>query len=210
MNNVAKETNNNPPRWSRFLIELLGVIIVVAISTLTATSYTQQQGIGAVRNTLAPQPLDLCSRESDGFIRGRLYGAVELNVDWHGADMNCEGMLRPDGKGIRLLFASRQGREDRLVFVIGVDGEIDRLPDEERVANVTIIDEIDGRFFSTGGNDRCWTTIHKVESIVGETFPAFQIAGELYCSGGLPSLSDRGSVTLDDLRFSGRLALDDS
>jgi hypothetical protein len=139
-----------------------------------------------------------------------MYGALDLNIDWQGANMNCEGMLRPDGNGIRLLFASKQGRKARLVFVIGVDGRIDQLTRKERVANITIIDEIDGRFFSTSGIDRCWTTIHKVEKIVGERFPAFQIDGDVYCAGGLPSLSDRGTVTLGDFRFSGRLALDES
>lgn len=209
MKNAIEDITYNPPQWAKFLIEMSGVIVVVAICALTITSHTQQRGIGAGGNALAPQPLDLCSLESDGFLSGRLYGAVDVNIDWRGADMNCEGMLRPDGKGIRLLFASTQGREDRLLFVIGVDGKIDQLTGQERVANITIIDEIDGRFFSTSGNDRCWTTIHKVESIFGETFPAFQIDGDLYCAGGLPSLSDRGSVTLDDFQFSGRLALDD-
>jgi len=210
MHNAVEEINYNPPRWIKLLIEMLGVIVVGAISTLTITSYTQQRGVASRGNTLAPTPLNLCSRESDGFLHGRLYGAVELNIDWRGSDMNCEGMLRPDGNGMRLLFASKQGRAARLVFVIGFDGEIDQLAGKEKVANITIIDEIDGRFFSTSGNDRCWTKIHNVESIFGETHPTFQIDGDLYCAGGLPSLSDRGSVTLDDFQFSGRLALDDS
>ena len=210
MNNTTEEINFSPPQWAKLPIEILGVIVVVAISTLAVGNYTQQPGLGAGRSVLAPHTLDLCSRDSDGFLIGRMYGALDLNIDWQGANMNCEGMLRPDGNGIRLLFASRQGREARLVFVIGVDGGIDQLTRKERTANITIIDEIDGRFFSTSGIDRCWTTIHKVEKIVGETFPTFQIDGDVYCAGGLPSLSDRGTVTLGDFRFSGRLALDES
>jgi len=210
MNNTIEEANYNPPVWAKYMIEMLGVIVVVAISTLIITRNTPQRGIDGGANTLAPHSLELCSREGDGRLSGRLYGTVDLDIDWHGANMNCEGMLRPDGNGIRLLFASRQGREARLVFVIGVEGKIDDLAGKERVANVTIIDETDGRFFSTGGNDRCWTTVHNVESIFGEPWPAYQIDGDLYCAGGLPSLSDRGSITLDDFRFSGRLALNDS
>jgi len=210
MNNTTEEINFNPPPWAKLLIEILGMIVVAAISTLTLSDYRQQAGLGDDRNAPAPRTLNLCSRESDGFLSGRMYGALDLNIDWQGANMNCEGMLRPDGNGIRLLFASKQGRKARLVFVIGVEGRIDQLTRKERVANITIIDEIDGRFFSTSGIDRCWTTIHKVEKIVGERFPAFQIDGDVYCAGGLPSLSDRGTVTLGDFRFSGRLALNDS
>ena len=210
MNNTTEEINFNPPPWAKLLIEMLGMIVVAAISTLTISDYTQQAGLGADRNAPAPRTLNLCSRESDGFLSGRMYGALDLNINWQGANMTCEGMLRPDGNGIRLLFASKEGRKARLVFVIGVDGRIDQLTRKERVANITIIDEIDGRFFSTSGIDRCWTTIHKVEKIGGERFPAFQIDGDVYCAGGLPSLSDRGTVTLGDFRFSGRLALNDS
>jgi hypothetical protein len=210
MINTTEEINFNPPPWAKLLIEMLGMIVVAAISTLTIGDYTQQAGLGADRNAPAPLTLNLCSRESDGFLSGRMYGALDLNIDWQGANMTCEGMLRPDGNGIRLLFASKEGRKARLVFVIGVDGRIDQLTRKERVANITIIDEIDGRFFSTSGIDRCWTMIHKVEKIVGERFPAFQIDGDVYCAGGLPSLSDRGTVTLGDFRFSGRLALDES
>lgn len=210
MNNANEEINYDPPQWAKLLIEMLGVVVVVAVSTLAVSNSVTQPGIGAVGNGLGPNSLDLCNHDSDGLLSGRLYGALDLSIDWRGADMNCEGMRRPDGNGIRLLFASQQGREARLVFVIGVDGEIEQLPLKERVANITIIDEIDGRFFSTGGNDRCWTTINKVESIANEPLSAYQIEGEVYCAGGLPSLTDSRSVTLGDFRFSGRLALDAS
>lgn len=210
MNNTTEEINYDPPQWAKPLIETFGVFIVVAVSTLSVSNYVKQPGVGTAGNGLGPNSVDLCRHDSDGLLSGRLYGAVDMSIDWRGADMTCEGMRRPDGNGIRLLFASRQGREARLVFVIGVDGEVEQLTLKERVANITIIDEIDGRFFSTGGNDRCWTTINKVESIDGGDLSAYQIDGEVYCAGGLPSLTDNASVTLGDFRFSGRLAIDAS
>jgi hypothetical protein len=210
MNNRIEEINYNPPQWIKLLIEILGISVVGAIGTLLIVSSTQLRTADSDGASLAPKALDLCNRESDGLLSGRLYGAIDLNIDWHGNEMNCEGMLRPDDTGIRLLFSSRVGREENLIFVIGIDGEIDQLGSRESDANITIIDEIDGRFFSTGGNDRCWTTIYKVQDIFGQPFPVYQIDGELYCAGSLPSVSGHGSVTLDDFRFSGRLAIDDS
>jgi len=57
---------------------------------------------------------------------------------------------------------------------------------------------------------RCWTTIQTVEPLSEETNLAFQVDGELYCAGVLPSLNGKGSVTLDEFRYSGRSALDAS
>lgn len=210
MNDNTVDTENNPPGWARFLIEGLVVMAIVAISSLTIGGPLRQPSAEKGTMTLEPRSMNLCDIDSDGYLRGRLHGALDEQIDWRGADMDCEGMLRPDGHGIRLLFAAQGNREAKLVFVFGIAGMVETMPGVERAANITIIDETDGRFFSSRGDDRCWATISKLENLDDETISAYQIDGDIYCTGGLPSLSDNRSVTLADFEFSGRLALNES
>ena len=151
-------------------------------------------------------PMDLCASSDDGFLSGELFGDLSKRIDWRSTDMECGGMLRPDADGIRLVFAAPQQGE-RLLIVLGINGKLDELVDGEHTTNITIVDEVNNRFFSTGRRERCWSTI---ESIRPVTDQLVSVIGEVYCVGSLPSLSDHGSVTLRDMHFSGRLLLDES
>lgn len=158
---------------------------------------------------LEPAPMDLCKAAEDGFLSGELYGALSERIDWSGTDMDCGGMLRPGADGIRLVFAAPR-QDERLLIVLGIDGELEALPEAERVANLTIIDETRNRFYSTEGRERCWSTIESLRAITGRNDRTLQVVGVVYCAGSLPSLSDNGSVTLRELRYSGRLLLDET
>ena len=152
-----------------------------------------------------PAPMDLCEATEDGFLSGNLFGALSRHLEWNGTEMDCGGMLRPNDGGIRLVFAApREG--DRLLIVIGIDGKLDALAGNEHPTNITIVDEAHKRFFSTSGQDRCWSMIESIKPVADRIL---QVAGEAYCTGSLPSLSDNSSITLRDVQYSGRLILDD-
>ncbi len=157
-------------------------------------------------NPFALAPMDLCARGDDAFLSGRLHGALDLQVDWHGGDMDCGGMLRPDDGGIRLVFAAPRTGE-RLLIVLGIAGRLDELDTGERATNITIVDESGKRFFSTGGRRLCWSVIEKVRPVADLDARVVQVDGEVYCSASLPSLSDNGSVALRDMHYSGRVLL---
>jgi hypothetical protein len=207
MNNSSD--SHRAPRWMEFIVELSAVAIILGIGLLVMkTPVREPRGVPAT-DFSAPRAMKPCKSPSNAHLNGRLYGALDLTVDWYGAALTCDGITRPNEKGIRLAFAATQNEDgDRLVFVIGIDGKFDRLTGGERKANVTIIDESSGRFFSTSGKDRCWTMIDSVESLGDREQQTFQVAGKLYCAGALPSLSGPGSITLGDFDYSGRLSLD--
>lgn len=209
--NTSPKNEARPPIWAGILIDLSAVTMVLAVCTWAAISAYQQPPSAAGAAFEAPRSLIPCMLNSAGYLSGRLYGTLDQNIEWHGAEMTCDGMVRPNNKGIRLMFALPEESADRrLVFVIGIDGEIERLVQREERANVTIIDEGAGRFFSTGGRDRCWTTVQSIEELEDINAGTYQVNGELYCAGALPSLNGKGSVTLGDFSYSGRLSLDDS
>lgn len=200
-----------PPAWAR------GLFSVIAIAAVLCTGFVAAYGLVAKPRpiTAAPPlettPVDLCPAADDGYLTGTLYGSLERAIDWRGPTLECDGMSRPGSSGIRLVFTGPgETPTARLVIVLGIGGRMHELASTERRANVTIIVESAGQIFSAGGMDRCWTTVDSVEALDDPGGMTFQVGGEVYCSGSLPSLSDAGSVTLRDFRYSGRLVLDAS
>lgn len=196
-----------PPRWAAILIDCAAVIATAGI----VASVVSDIGAGRASAALASSPeerrLDLCQTVADGYLSGTLYGGLDRKIEWRGDSMRCEGGPRPDGDGLRLVFAAPgDASADGLVIVIGISGPIDSLTAAERPANVTIIDETTGRFFSSGRQERCWTTVNSADG----DGTRYRVAGEVYCSGSLPSMSDGSSVSLRGFRYAGRVMMDAS
>ena len=192
------------------LIELAGVALVLTLGALLVRGAAQPtpQSSG-VPTTSVTDDLQPCVLDQSGYIHGRLYGAIKINVDWTGSALACGGMARPNKRGVRLVFASpAQSQSKRRIFVIGIDRTIDKLARGEAAINLTIIDEKSGRFFGTRGLDRCWTQVSDVKKIASAP-GTYRVDGDLYCAGSIPSLSDNASVTLSDFHYSGRLTLDE-
>ncbi|MEZ5562800.1 MAG: hypothetical protein R3F27_07600 [Gammaproteobacteria bacterium] len=143
-----------------------------------------------------------------GYLRGQVFGARAMDLDWSGEKLACEGMSRPDGRGIRLQFAWDQGDDERLVLVVGIDGTTTSVAGLEKPANVTFIDERSGHFYSSRGTGRCWTDIARLAPL--PVSGLHRLKGRLYCTGALPALNDRSSLTLGDLHYYGNFALDDN
>ena len=207
--NDAKDKAARPPGWAKFLIDVVAVTIVLAIGIWAVRSPPDHVRRAPDAGLPLPEAMQPCVLNGAGYLSGRLYGSLNLSIDWRGPELVCDGMNRPNNTGIRLVFASSlTGDDNRLIFVIGIDGDIDRLPNKEEKANITIIDEGASHFFSTSGKDRCWTKVHSIESLSNANPGKYQVAGDLYCAGALPSLTGKGSITLGDFRYSGRLTLD--
>lgn len=186
-------------------IAVAAVLAIVAVVTAAISAGPAPSPAGVAG--LGIDTVDLCAGVDDGYLSGRLYGAIARRIEWRGTAMSCEGGPRPGGDGVRLVFAAPPSRASaRLVFVIGISGALDGLAGAERAANITLIDESAGRFFSSGRQERCWTKINSV----GGDHARVRVSGDLYCTGSLPSLSDGSSVTLGDFRFSGLLVGDES
>jgi hypothetical protein len=97
-----------------------------------------------------------CLASGNGYLRARIRGAMNLDVNWHNADLECDGGPRPDGSGLRVAFAGpphSDGRRLRLVF--GVDAVHEGRDGHELPTNLTVIFEGEDRLFSTRGDDHC-------------------------------------------------------
>jgi hypothetical protein len=95
-----------------------------------------------------------CLPSGDGYLRVRMRGTTDLDINWRDADMQCAGGLRPQQHGLSLTFA---GPVDggRVRFVFGLDASADAHVTHNVPTNVTVIFEGRNRWYSTHGDDRC-------------------------------------------------------
>ncbi|HKL62962.1 MAG TPA: hypothetical protein VJ883_06320 [Woeseiaceae bacterium] len=161
-------------------------------------------GAGEEDGTPADAGARSCLEDGSGYLSGRLYGAIDAPLDWRGTALACEGMPRPQGAGARLRFARRIPPTNAdLVIIVGIDG-LD--PDQTvtgRAATVTVIDEHSSRFYSNSG-EQCWADVTRQEPAPGPQ-DTRAVTGRVYCTAALPAVNGRGSISLDELEFRGRI-----
>ncbi len=154
-------------------------------------------------NLLASRQMSPCVMDQDGYLKGDLYGALRKTLDWQGESMLCDGMDRPEGQGIRLVFSEHIDPDNPgLVLVIGIADARLGAPEQELEANVTIIDQVSGKFYSTQEQPRCWTRLTTQLRLTGTIEESWRLDGHLYCAGALAALAGPGSVTLDKIEYS--------
>lgn len=157
----------------------------------------------------AAEPVPSCG--PDGSLVAEIYGGVRASLAWQAADLECEGMPRPDGKGARLRLAGMAGEapdRHRLAFILGLPDLRKGETAKELPTNVTVIEEGTGRFFGTRGATACWTDIGRHERLPAAAPSDYRISGVLYCVLPLADVNGNSSISFADLEFTGRLSWD--
>jgi hypothetical protein len=184
------------------LDRLISVLCLGCIAATGWFTFTLQPALNN-SNLLASRQISPCVMDQDGYLKGELYGALRKTLDWHGESMLCDGMDRPEGQGIRLVFSEHVNPDDPgVVLVIGVADARLGAPEQELEANVTIIDQVSGKFFSTQEQPRCWTRLTTQLRLTGTVEESWRLDGHLYCASALAALAGPGSVTLDEIEYS--------
>src|SRR5579863_10381111 len=91
-----------------------------------------------------------CLPTGNGYLKARIRGALNLDIDWRNAELECDGGPRPDGSGIRVAFAGPTvagGRRLRLVF--GVSAAREGRAGHSLPTNLTLIVEGAQRLYTT-------------------------------------------------------------
>jgi hypothetical protein len=158
-----------------------------------------------------------CLAAGDGYLRARVRGAIDLDLDWKDAQMQCEGAPRPRGandqvKGVRVSIAGPvrgEGRRIRLVFGIadlaeGASGTTLR-------TNVTLLFEGENRLFATLGDDKCTTdsvSQSRVETL-GDRRAIYRIVARGFCIGPASNPTQTERVVITSFDFAGRVEFGD-
>lgn len=94
-----------------------------------------------------------CDAPPDAFLDARLTGGFAATVHWDAAAMDCRGMPRPDGAGLRVSFQGTAGGEP-LTLVFGLAALAEGAGGRAVPVNVTLI-RGGGRLYGTRGDDKC-------------------------------------------------------
>lgn len=210
--------DNRLGRATRAAGELAGAAVAIGVVVLVALALRDLPERAVAFNPAgnmapgipAPPPMEPCVMDRPGHLRGTIHGQTAQHIAWQGEGFYCEGTPRPGGAGIRLFFAGRAADDRRVVVVMGVNERPERLAGREHPANITIIDEAASRFYSSGGEDRCWTTVSHVTALTRTPVEAWRVDGVFYCAGALPSLNGNDAVTLEEFSYSGRVVMNDA
>jgi hypothetical protein len=153
-----------------------------------------------------------CLPTGNGYLRARLRGALDLDIDWHDAEMACEGGLRPGGNGIRVSLAGPEQSDGRRVrFVIGIAGTSEGRGGSQLPANVTLIFEKESRMFATQGDDKCTIdglTQERVGALGGEA-RRWRVVGRGFCTGPASNLAGDARILVTRFDFAGTIRVTD-
>jgi hypothetical protein len=171
----------------------------------------------AAASPAADAPPGDCLPGERAYLRASLRGAIDADLDWRGAALQCEGGARPDNKGLRVSFlgpADAHGRRLRLVFGIAARPGTGR--NRNAATNVTLIVEGQRRLYATQGDDKC-----TVEALVQEALPAYaalpagasrpyRVAARGYCIGPATALDGTERLYMNRFDFAGLARFDDN
>lgn len=154
-----------------------------------------------------------CLDNDSGYLRARLRGALTLDLDWRGAEMQCEGGPRPDGRGMRVSIAGPERSDGRrLRFVFGIANATEGTSGRALPTNLTVIFEGEKRLFATRGDDKCTVDELRQERIgaLGGPRRSYRVVARGFCTAPAanPERSQRLLVT--SFEFAGRVIFEDS
>src|ERR1700722_599873 len=103
----------------RALSAFAGVLWMAALlAGKTAQAAPPQPIIQMPAHPAAAPARSGCLGDGTGYVRARIRGAMDVDVSWKDAQLECAGEARPDGSGLRMSFAGPGpgGKVMRLVF----------------------------------------------------------------------------------------------
>jgi hypothetical protein len=170
-------------------------------------------GTAATSGTKKPAGSPGCLPTGNGYLRARIRGALNLDIDWHNAEIECDGGPRPDGSGLRVSFAGPQhadGRRLRMVFGVGTAQE--GRPGHDLPTNLTVIFEGEERLFSTRGQDHCTVDDLKMERLgaLGGPKRTWRIIARGFCIAPASTLNSDARILISRFDFAGSAVFEDS
>jgi hypothetical protein len=157
----------------------------------------------------APGPR--CLPGQAGFLTMRLRGSIEAEIQWREPELDCTGMSRPDGRGLRLRFAGPLASGGELAVVFAAP-ELGRGASARGVpVNVTLLDAAGERIYGTQGDSRCVFDEVEQQAIDDSAFPAqsYRVSARGFCVAPARAIDGDGSVLLTRFDFAGLVTFRD-
>ena len=159
-----------------------------------------------------PGSLTSCLPGERGYLRAGLRGALDRDLDWRGAQLQCEGGARPAGNGLRVTFSGPDGDTgQKLRIVFGIAATPGTPAQTNLPTNVTVIVEGASRLYATQGENKC-----QVASMVQEALPGspgaheYRIAARGFCVDPATTLDGSGRLYINRFDFAGIARFEDN
>jgi hypothetical protein len=161
--------------------------------------------------TVPPAAPRGCLPTGNGYLKARIRGALNLDIDWRNAELECDGGPRPDGSGIRLSFLGpprADGRRLRMVFGVSMarEGRSGRtLP-----TNLTAIVEGAQRLYTTRGDDHCTVDMLNQQRLRAPGTPRrYRVVARGFCVAPATTLNNAERILVSSFDFAGSAVFGD-
>ena len=203
MDNSPRHCSFPRPARTDARARLRTVLLAIAAIPLAACGGSAREGgtrahgddatVLAANGPQAAPESALCRPSNDGYLRARLQGAIDAELDWSGDVPQCLGAPRPSGDGVRLLFKGPAAADANLLILIGA-GPLEAGESRRNVpANLTVIREGAGEFYATQGDDKC-ALDEVVQQRLDPLGQRYRLTARGYCTQPARSLHGDGAV----------------
>ena len=190
-------------------MRILRAVVLCALTVAPcAAQSAPEPATKAAATAASPARKSGCLPSGNGFLRARIRGALNLDINWQNAELECEGAARPDGSGIRLSFAGpvhTDGRRLRMVF--GVADAAEGNSGSALPTNLTVIFEGEKRLFATRGEDRCTVDKLKQERVgaLGGPTRSYRVIARGFCIQPVPAPGTNERIVVSSFDFAGQV-----
>jgi hypothetical protein len=154
----------------------------------------------------------VCLASGNGYLKAQLKGEINTEIDWANAGTACEGMPRPEGRGLRLSFARTVGPDGhRLVIVFGVAHIGENQSGKALPVNVTVIVEGASQIYGTRGDDKCMVDRLRSQPLKSDgRTRTYRVEARGFCTQPARAVLGNGAVLISTFDFAGQVSFDDS
>ena len=198
-------------RQARYTLRMLKrnpVLLLVALFALSPDA----DGVSQITTSPGGGASEGCLASGNGFLRAKVRGDRNLDINWRNAELECDGSPRPDGSGIRVSFAGPlqpNGKRVRMVF--GVTSAEEGRSGRALPTNLTVIFEGEQRLFATRGDDKCTVDELRQERVgeLGGKIRSYRVIARGFCISPASTLDGKERILMSRFDFAGRVRFED-
>ena len=147
-----------------------------------------------------------CLESGDGYLRAKLGGAIEANIDWPNSGTRCQGEPKDKPPGVRLSFQRVAGGSPDLLFVFGITGVREGRPARATGVNLTVIVQGTNRIYGTLGDSRC--TVDSLTQRPLTPKGSYRVEARGFCTQPAHAVRGTDAVLVSTFEFAGLVAFD--
>jgi hypothetical protein len=169
-----------------------------------------QGNTSAQKDVEAVTPVPRCLPAGNGYLKARLAGALNTELNWGNEGTECTGAVRPTDGGIRMRFTAAMATGERLVLVFGIATLREGKAGKAVPINLTIIREGEGEFFGTQGDDKCMLDEVTQQPIVGipHRTRSYRVVARGFCTEPARAIRGKGAILISRFDYAGRVDFD--